>query len=96
MIIDFNFNDEKLNVLWNEYQNKRNLGLKKDANNLLNQFINQLKGKDIIEEFARNINMKNYWLNVLQMLCIYVKDCFVNGRNIDYKMKLNTLTFGVI
>ena len=31
MVIDFNFNDEKLNVLWKEYQNKRNLGLKKDS-----------------------------------------------------------------
>lgn len=64
MIIDFNFNDEKLNVLWNEYQDKKNLGLKKDANNLLNQFINQLKGKDIIEEFARFILGKVYDENV--------------------------------
>lgn len=64
MVIDFNFNDEKLNVLWKEYQNKRNLGLKKDSNSLLNQFINQLKGKYINEEFVRFILGKVYDENV--------------------------------
>ena len=64
MVIDFNFNDEKLNVLWKEYQNKRNLGLKKDSNSLLNQFINQLKDKYINEEFVRFILGKVYDENV--------------------------------
>lgn len=57
MSIKFDFKDENLNNLWIDYQEKRERGLKKEANRILNRVIKELE--------QRNYELKNGFVKTL-------------------------------
>lgn len=59
---EFDFCDELLNNLWTKYQIQRELGLKKNSNKILNEFIDELKNKpkSVKENFVKDLLRKIY------------------------------------
>lgn len=57
-----NLSDKIAYELWNLYEEKRNLGLKKDANKILNKLVEfvMLKNESEKEEFVRNICFEKF------------------------------------
>jgi hypothetical protein len=60
--IEFDFRDDLLNSKWIKYQIQRELGLKKNSNKILNEFINELKNSpcDLKEHFVKDLLRKIY------------------------------------
>lgn len=62
MIIKFDFKDDNLNNLWVSYQEKKEVGLKKEANKLLNKVVDELRRKDdkLKTDFVKDLLGKVY------------------------------------
>jgi hypothetical protein len=62
MVIKFDFKDENLNNLWLSYQDKKEIGLKKEANKILDRFIDEIKPKNdkLRNHFVKALLEKTY------------------------------------